>query len=222
MTLFGPFWAILGHFGPFWAPGAQNDPILGYFLCRYWPRLAKRAKMAQNGPKWPFLALWAPGAQIPLWRPLKVAKMAQNGPKWPKMAQNGHFGPFWAILGHFGPFWPPLMVSRVGFGPLGPRGPKRAILGHFGPFWPFWPVWASTYRGSNPKWGHFGPLGPKMAQNGPKWPKMGQKGSFWANNPHVPIGCCEGIGPLGPGGQKGPFWPFWALLASLGQYLQRK
>ena len=139
----------------------------------------------------------------------------QNG----QNGQNGHFGPF----------------SRQT--PV--LGVKKGQNGHFGPKWPFWAIWPYLLQGKSgilAPFGHFDPISKgfrrgiwphlanmtKMAQNGPKWPKMGQKGSFWANNPHVPIGCCEGIGPLGPRGQKGPFWPFWALLASLGQYLQRK
>ena len=70
-----PFWAILGHFGPFWAKMAQNDPILGYFLCRYWPRLAKRAKMAQNDP------FWAPGPQGPNTLAAANRNMGIIGPK---------------------------------------------------------------------------------------------------------------------------------------------
>ena len=76
------------------------------------------------------------------------------------------------------------------------------------PFGHFDPISKGFRRGI---WPHLANMA-KMAQNGPKWPKMGQKGSFWANNPHVPIGCCEGIGPLGPRGPKrvilGHFGPF--------------
>ena len=97
--------AIFGHFEPFWAPGPQGP--------RSSPKhRRKEAKRAQNGPKWPKMALFGPKwpksgvpgeAQIPKPARGNMARRAQNGPKWPKMAQNG-------------PFWAP--------GGLRPKGPK--------------------------------------------------------------------------------------------------
>ena len=167
--------------------------------------------------------------------------MAQNGPKWPKMAKNGHFDHFWrgptgevtqngGILG--GPKYGPkpgfgrkraiLAIFEGHFSVVGgseaifgqnpgswPRTPDLAILTPFlrvldvvfGPIWPIWPKW------------------PKMAQNGPKWAK---KGHFGPIIPMFLLAAARVLGPWGPGAQKGSFWAILALLASLGQYLQRK
>ena len=93
----GPFWPILGHFGPY----GQNDPILGYFLCRYWP------KMAQNGHFGPFWAILGHfGPKWPKMTPFWVTSSVGTGPDWPK-------GPKWPKMAQNGPFWP-----------SGPQGPK--------------------------------------------------------------------------------------------------
>ena len=93
------------------------------------------------GPRWPY---WP--------------QMAQNGQKWPFLAILGHFGPFWAcffgvlerilaqvakrpkmaIFGHFDHFWAsgpeahPLTELEMGYwAPGGPKWPKMAQNGRF-------------------------------------------------------------------------------------------
>ena len=128
------FWAILG------LPDGQKGPYLGYYNRHIWAPVAKRA---QNGPKWPFLALFGP-----LWPqgPISSSKHRRKeallaslgGPKWPKMAIFGHF---WVILGlqvakraYFRPIYRPIWAISGHSGQKGPKWPKMAIFGHFGPF----------------------------------------------------------------------------------------
>ena len=131
---FGPFWAILGPLSTY----GKNTPILGYFLCRYWPRMDP--KITQNDPFLgdfgPFWGHFGPNTPYSICLILGVL-----GPSWPgvlKRAQNGQNGPFWPpgpegpkshILDHVnGPKWPKMAL-------FGPKWPKMAIFGHFGPFW---------------------------------------------------------------------------------------
>ena len=153
------FWAILG------LPDGQKGPYLGYYNRHIWAPVAKRA---QNGPKWPFLALFGPPGHRAQYPHLNTE---ERRPFWPsgrpKMAIFGHFWPFLAILGPFGHTGLLYMSPIPDIGPqmaiLAPRWPKMAKNGHFWPFWAilghFGPVSSVFWRGYWPRW-------PK----GPKWP----------------------------------------------------